>query len=95
MYTVSYTHLYQNIMRIEKDENGNIISIDTDAAALNLLKTKINLQIQEKLKSYEKQEFLIPIGTLLGSDLFLSLIHILNFIWSDTYNNAVYLLVCI
>ncbi len=61
---------YQNIMRIEKDENGNIISIDTDAAALNLLKTKINLQIQEKLKSYEKQEFLIPIGTLLGSDLF-------------------------
>ena len=61
---------YQNIMRIEKDDSGNIVSMDTDVVALNELKTEINLQIQEKLKSYEKQEFSIPIGTLLGSDIF-------------------------
>ena len=61
---------YQNVMRIEKDESGSIASIDTDTAALNALKAEINLQIQDKLKSYEKQEFSIPIGTLLGGDLF-------------------------
>ena len=60
---------YQNIIKTERDENGRIISMDTDAVSLNALKAKINLKIQEKLKEYERQQFSIPIGTLLGSDL--------------------------
>ena len=60
---------YQNIIKTERDENGRIISMDTDAVSLNALKAKINLKIQEKLKEYERQQFSIPIGTRLGSDL--------------------------
>ena len=61
---------YQKIMRSEKDGNGNITSMDTDMVALNSLKAQINLKIQEKLNALEKQNFSIPAGTLIGSDLF-------------------------
>lgn len=57
-------------LSITRDQNGDIQSIDTNTQAINQLKSELNLKIQEKLSELGSCSVGVPIGTLIGGDLF-------------------------
>ena len=59
-----------DILIIEKDENGNITLIDIDTQYVNLIKSKLTLDIIEKLTEYRALDFGIPLGNALNSYAF-------------------------
>lgn len=68
-------HTYGNynkddILIIEKDENGNITLIDINTGYVNLIKSRLTLDIIEKLTEYKALDFGIPLGNVLNSYAF-------------------------
>lgn len=61
---------YPYLMNVEKDEEGVVTSIQADALHINTLKAQISTDISEKIKQIKHQPIKIPIGTLLGGDIF-------------------------
>lgn len=61
---------YGNLVVLERDNNGNIISVQTDMSKLNILKAEITTKAQEALFDYTKDSVGIPIGNLTGMDFF-------------------------
>lgn len=59
-----------DILIIEKDGNGNITLIDIDTQYVNLIKSKLTLDIIEKLTEYRALDFGIPLGNALNSYAF-------------------------
>ena len=59
-----------DILIIEKDGNGNITLIDIDTQNVNLIKSKLTLDIIEKLTEYRALDFGIPLGNALNSYAF-------------------------
>lgn len=59
-----------DILIIEKDGNGNITLIDIDTQYVNLIKSKLTLDIIEKLTEYRALDFGIPLGNALNSHAF-------------------------
>ncbi len=57
---------YNSLVDIVRDGNGNIISIQTNAMQLNLLKSKINYAVSTALSGLSGKELGIPIGSLTG-----------------------------
>lgn len=55
---------YSDIIFIDKDQNGKIISVNTNMRKINSLKSAITLTVQQRLLSVRKKDFAIPIGTL-------------------------------
>lgn len=62
--------LPENYLSILRGTDGTIQSIDTDAASVNQLKTRLNLSIQQALGELENCSVAIPVGSLLGGNLF-------------------------
>ena len=56
----------QVYVTICRDEDGNISSIDSNAAAVNELNNKISASVNESLGNLENKEIKVPIGTLSG-----------------------------
>lgn len=61
---------YNDIIIAEKDEQGKILSFNTNVRQVNRLKTYITLAVQEKISFIEKKKIKIPIGTLTGTEIF-------------------------
>lgn len=61
---------YNSLVMLERDNNGNIISVQTDMSKLNILKAEITTKAQEALFNYTKDCVSIPIGNLTGMDYF-------------------------
>lgn len=61
---------YNSLVMLERDNNGNIISVQTDMSKLNILKAEITTRAQEALFDYTKDSVGIPIGNLTGMDFF-------------------------
>lgn len=59
---------YEDFVNIQRDSNGNIVTITTNMVNINQLKAKIALAIQEELGNRYTQTG-VPFGTLMGSDL--------------------------
>ena len=57
---------YDSLVRIKRNADGNIVSIETDAMQINLLKSKINSAVAKNLSGLSAKELGIPIGTLTG-----------------------------
>ncbi len=57
---------YNSLVDIVRDSNGNIVSIQTNAMQLNLLKSKINSSVSAALSGLSGKELGIPIGSLTG-----------------------------
>lgn len=57
---------YNSLVNIKRNADGNIVSIETDAMQINLLKSRINSAVAKNLSGLSAKELGIPIGTLTG-----------------------------
>mgnify|MGYP000870018434 FL=1 len=60
----------RDLILVNRGSDGNVLSITTDAAKVNRLKAKLVTVVQESLNGGMACEEVIPLGTLLGGDLF-------------------------
>ena len=68
-------HTYEDynkddVLIIEKDQNGNIALIDINTEYVNIIKSRLTLDIIEKLTEYKYLDFGIPLGNALNSYAF-------------------------
>lgn len=61
---------YEDMVNVYRDSNGNISSIETNMARLNILSSTISASIQERLYKIQKESVAIPFGTLTGNSIF-------------------------
>lgn len=59
---------YDDIVELSTDSSGRVTSVEIDAVALNLLKSRIALTMSEIVSSQENYSTYIPLGTFLGSE---------------------------
>ena len=64
------SYSYDDLVNIDKTETGQITSITTNVTNMNKLKADIALAVSEKVAELEDTKVAIPLGSLLGSDLF-------------------------
>lgn len=57
---------YQSMIKISKDEQGRVTSIESDILSINMIKAKIADSILEDISNYTSEELNIPIGSLTG-----------------------------
>ena len=67
---VMQNYNYDSIFTIEKDKDGNVSMIQMNMYRVNIIISDIAYYIQEQMKKPENSSVLIPIGNLLGIDLF-------------------------
>lgn len=64
---LTQTHTdYNSLVNIKRSADGNIVSIETDAMQINLLKSKINSAVAKNLSGMSAKELGIPLGSLTG-----------------------------
>lgn len=61
---------YDDLVLINRDENGRIASIQTDVVKMNALSSRLTAAIQSELSSQGRFYIDVPSGALLGSPLF-------------------------
>lgn len=59
-----------DVLIIQKDQNGNITLIDINTEYVNIIKSRLTLDIIEKLTEYKTLDFGIPLGNALSSYAF-------------------------
>ncbi len=59
---------YEDIVRLSKDDAGRVTSLQIDALNINMLKSKISLELSEIVAQNEEFHTYIPIGTFFGSE---------------------------
>ena len=61
---------YDSMFSIEKDPEGNVSMIEMNMYRVNIIISDIAYYIQEQMKKPENSSVLIPMGNLLGANLF-------------------------
>lgn len=61
---------YNDLIQVERGNEGNVLSITTNMVKINELKAAIISDIQEKLNNDTYSTVGIPLGTLIGGDFF-------------------------
>lgn len=61
--------IYNEIVRMEKRENGELIGLLSDMEKVNKLKSKVGISIQNKFSSLKESKIKIPLGTLTGIEM--------------------------
>ena len=61
---------YEDLVTVCTDEHGMVTSVQTDAAAINRVKSQLTNAVSARLAVMELEEVEIPIGTLLGWQIF-------------------------
>lgn len=61
---------YSSLVNVERDLNGSVTSITSDTLKINILKADITKKVGEMLSKNGALTVKIPLGTLLGSELF-------------------------
>lgn len=57
---------YSDIVKLSKDDNGKVTSLEIGIEKLNLIRSKISVKIDEKLSKRSGYLIKIPVGTFLG-----------------------------
>jgi len=57
------------LFKISRGEDGIMEVVQADSVAINRLMTQLSLHLQEYFKTMKKEEFEVPVGTLLGSKI--------------------------
>ncbi|MGG7164328.1 sporulation protein YunB [Clostridium ihumii] len=60
---------YEEIVKFDKDEKGNIVLLKADTLKMNKIATELSLDIQDKLKNLEDEEIEFPIGYITKNNL--------------------------
>ena len=68
--TINDTLVYDTLITITRDENGDVILISTNSLQINLLARELVNIAQQKLENIGTQGVNIPIGTLTGLPIF-------------------------
>ena len=61
---------YQDMVELERDEQGNILAVRTRMAAVNQFQTEISLAVQAAIDTYGAQRLHIPLGSTLCQSKF-------------------------
>lgn len=61
---------YDDLAETTRDENGAVLEITSNMANINKLKADVSLKISKKLDDIKSRRIDIPIGTIMGFDLF-------------------------
>lgn len=61
---------YEQLVRVDKDGEGNVQSMEADVMKVNQLKAAINTAVMDEMENYEKIRVEIPFGNLLGGNYF-------------------------
>ncbi len=61
---------YDDLSETTRNENGAVLEITSNMANINKLKTVVGLKIGEKLGEIKSRRIDVPIGTVIGVDLF-------------------------
>jgi sporulation protein YunB len=61
---------YDDLITVERGNDGNVLAITTNMLKMNELKAKIVSDIQDKLNNDTYATVWVPIGTLFGGDFF-------------------------
>lgn len=61
---------YEDLVRVDKDSEGNVQSIEADVVRVNQLKASINTAVMDEMEKYETIRVEIPFGNLLGGNYF-------------------------
>jgi sporulation protein YunB len=61
---------YEDLVTLGKNEAGDIVSIETNIVKINSLKAAVTTAILKELAKYQHLSISIPLGTLIGGDLF-------------------------
>ncbi len=60
---------YQDIITLEKDENGAITALTTNMTRLNTMRNEILIRVSEAMDTLDEEELSIPVGNLTGITL--------------------------
>lgn len=69
---LSESFKYDELVRLYRDENGNIHSVETDMIKLNRLTEAVSGYVKLELDTAEDRGVSVPLGALTGIDLFTS-----------------------
>lgn len=64
---------YSSLVNIERTDTGKVIALTTNSSLINRLKSKISIAIQNRLSESGINRVNIPLGTLLGTEMFCGL----------------------
>lgn len=57
---------YDSLVTLNRDENGNIVAIETNSLAISQIKSNVSNAVLKSLTDLDTDEVSIPIGTLSG-----------------------------
>jgi len=60
---------HDDLISVEKDSKGNVVSVEVNTVKLNLISAEIARAIQRELDSTGKQKISVPLGTLFGTGI--------------------------
>ncbi len=60
---------YSSLIEVARDKDGNITSVESDMARMNVLKSRLAEAISARLEELQQEELSIPVGTLTGVPL--------------------------
>lgn len=60
---------YKDLVTINTDSNGNVVSLEANAAKINYLKSKVANTIQETITKNDSGKISIPLGSVLNSEV--------------------------
>lgn len=61
---------YDNIISFEKTSDGTITALKTNMVLINKIKSKVTQLVLDDIEHYNRDGIRIPLGTILGGDLF-------------------------
>lgn len=61
---------YYSLVCMERAQDGKILAVTTNTRCINQLKARISIAIQEKLSQVGIRQINVPVGTLIGIELF-------------------------
>lgn len=61
---------YDSLISLQKDGEGNITALTTKIAPVNKLKSNLSLNILENLSEIKTLEIAVPVGNIIGVDVF-------------------------
>ena len=62
--------VYEDLVQLVRDDEGKIISVESDILKINRLKADVTNAVLDELENRKIQEVRIPLGTVIGGDLF-------------------------
>ena len=59
---------YNDLVTLSRDSNGQVTSLEVNAAKMNLIKSNVSVRVAENIANKERYTLKIPLGTLIGNE---------------------------